>query len=285
LKENPLISICIPSYNASPFIEEAISSWINQTYRNVEIIIQDDCSNDGTFGIALRLSKSDDRVKVFKNLENYGIGKNWNECYNKAKGEYVVIFNADDTVKPNFIEDSLKILYADTELDMVIHNYVRSTELDCVEEISIKAKLFHGKTYDIINVKNQLYKRIHWNFTLSKKQSIDKLKNEYGLFYPTQVCDGMLWFEAYKQRLFAYYCSTPIGVYRDHEFNNSKIKFGEFESTFIWMLPIYSDIFSLKHPGTFTSAIKTITGYLFKCIKALHKPKYMVIINLLKYGS
>lgn len=284
MKGNPLISICIPAYNASLYIEGAISSWTTQTYRNIEILVQDDCSTDGTFEIALDLSKVDQRIRVFKNKENYGIGKNWNECYNKVEGQYVVIFNADDTVQQNFIEDSLKILCADMSLDMVIHNYLRSTELNNTEEIFLKAKAFEGKTYDIINVKNERHKRIHWNFTLSKKESIDKLKNEYGLFYPTQVCDGMLWFEAYKQGLLAYYSPAPVGIYRDHEFNNSKIKFGEFESTFLWMLPIYSNIFLLKHPGTFFTVSKAILGYLYNCFKALHKPKCRVITNLLKYG-
>jgi glycosyltransferase involved in cell wall biosynthesis len=285
LKENPLISICIPAYNASPFIEEAIKSWTKQTYSHIEIIVQDDCSTDSTYGIALALAKRDERIKVFKNSKNFGIGKNWNLCYDQVKGDYVVIFNADDTIQENFIEDSLKILKSDAQLDMVIHNYIRSTELNSLNEVHINAKPFEGKTYDIINIKNELYKRIHWNFTLSKKQSLDLLKNEHGLFYPTQVCDGMLWFEAYKKHLFAYYCSYPKGIYRDHEFNNSKIKFGEFESTFLWMLPIYSEIFLLKHPGTIFTACKTIIGYLYKCMRNAHQPKYMVLINLLKYAS
>jgi glycosyltransferase involved in cell wall biosynthesis len=285
LKEKPLISICIPAYNAAPFITEAIIGWTRQTYKHVEIIVQDDYSTDNTYSIALGLAKVDERIRVYKNSKNYGIGKNWNECYEKAVGDYVVIFNADDTINQNFIEDSLKILNTDLNLDMVIHNYVRSSELDKKDEICENAKPCEGKTYDIINTNNEIYKRIHWNFTLSKRASINKLKNQYGLFYPTQVCDGMLWFEAYRQKIFAYYCAMPAGIYRDHETNNSKIKFGEFESTFLWMLPIYSDIFLIKHPGSLYSSLVTIIKYLFNCIKHSHKPKIMVIYNLLKYGS
>lgn len=284
LKENPLISICIPAFNAAPFITEAILGWSNQTYSNIEIIVQDDHSVDDTFEIAKELSNKDNRISVYKNSKNQGIGRNWNICYEKTKGDYVVIFNADDTVEKNFIEDSLKIINTNNHLDMVIHNYIRSTEISKIDDIHQNAKQFEGITKDLINLNNNPHRRIHWNFTLIKKESINKLKNEYGLFYPTQVCDGMLWFEAYRQNLVAYYLSYPSGVYRDHETNNSKIKFGEFESTFLWMLPIYSDIFLTKHPASIYSSLGTILGYLYNCIKQFHKPKMMVIYNLLKYG-
>lgn len=283
--QKKLVSICIPAYNAAAFIAETIQSWQNQTYSNIEIIIQDDCSTDCTYQIALEYAKSDTRIKVFRNEINYGIGKNWNECYDHVLGEYTVIFNADDTINSNFIDDSLSIMKTDENLDFVIHNFIKSNEIDKLDEIEKNALIFEGKTFDIINITNNLNKRIHWNYTFTKKLSLDKLKNKYGLFYPTQVCDGMLWFEAYKHKLFAYYSPIPIGIYRDHENNNSKIKFGEFESTFLWMLPLYSDIFLLKHPGTFYTISKTIIGYLYNCIKNAHRPKLMVIFNLLKYGS
>ena len=86
---NPLVSICIPTYNGAKFIAEAMDSAIKQTYSNLEIVVSDDDSKDETLSIIEAYkTKTSIPVSIY-NHEPNGIGANWNNCLNKSKGDYV----------------------------------------------------------------------------------------------------------------------------------------------------------------------------------------------------
>jgi glycosyltransferase involved in cell wall biosynthesis len=87
MTENPLVSICIPAYNNGRFIGYTIDSILAQTYKNFELIITDDCSNDDT--IAICKEYTDSRIKVFTNESNLGVFGNWNKVINLSQGKYV----------------------------------------------------------------------------------------------------------------------------------------------------------------------------------------------------
>ena len=70
LKNNPLVSVIIPCYNAEKYIEQAVHSIMNQTYKNLEIIVTDDCSIDRSFEILKKLEKEDSRIKLYRNETN-----------------------------------------------------------------------------------------------------------------------------------------------------------------------------------------------------------------------
>ena len=71
-----LVSVLIPTYNSAEFIKDCVESIINQTYKNIEIIIVDDTSTDKTFDILKRLAKQDKRIRLFQNRTNLGITNN-----------------------------------------------------------------------------------------------------------------------------------------------------------------------------------------------------------------
>ena len=90
-KEQPLISICIPTYNGESFLEEALDSIVNQTYRNIEVVFSDDASADNTLGIIDKFkSQSNLPIYVFNHLPK-GIASNWNHTLEKANGKYIKI--------------------------------------------------------------------------------------------------------------------------------------------------------------------------------------------------
>ena len=284
MNQDDLVSIIIPTYNAKLYIIETVESCLNQTYLFIEIIIQDDCSNDGTWELLNENYLHHPKIKLFKNTKNLGIGENWNRAYQNAEGNHLIIFNADDILFPHIIEESLTLLRLHSNCDMVINNFIRSFETEKRSLLEQEAKAWEGYTKDIINLSNNKSKRIHWNFTLVKTKSLEKLVTPFGLFYPTQVCDAMLWFEAYQKDLLAWYNPKVGGVYRDHPLGSSKKPFGEFESTLLWMLPIYPKILKLKHPGGAWAILKSATNYTYKCIKHTKKPNFDIYKNLLIYG-
>jgi glycosyltransferase involved in cell wall biosynthesis len=94
--ENALISIVMSTYNDSLFIKNAIESVVNQSYTNLEFIIIDDGSTDGTKRIIKKYQKTDKRIKYFKNNNNQGLIYSLNRGIKLAKGEYIARIDSDD---------------------------------------------------------------------------------------------------------------------------------------------------------------------------------------------
>ena len=88
-KQIPLVSIIMPVYNASKYLDEAILSVLNQTYKNWELITVDDGSKDNSLEILKRYAKENKKIKVFKNKKNLGVGKTTNYALSKAKGKFI----------------------------------------------------------------------------------------------------------------------------------------------------------------------------------------------------
>jgi len=98
----PLVSICIPCYNASPFIAETLQSVLSQTYTNLEIIVCDDRSKDNTVDVVKNIS--DSRISIHVNEHNLGSSGNYNKALSYATGTYVKLLCADDLITPDCIE-------------------------------------------------------------------------------------------------------------------------------------------------------------------------------------
>lgn len=97
------ISIIIPVYNTEKYIDECLSSCINQTYKDYEIILVDDGSNDNSGVICDAWSKKDDRIKVF-HYENAGAATARNRGIDRATGDYVCFIDSDDRIANNYLE-------------------------------------------------------------------------------------------------------------------------------------------------------------------------------------
>ena len=93
---NPKISVLMPAYNAEKYIGEAVESILNQTFKDFELIIIDDCSTDKTWEIIQDYAKKDNRIVPLKNEKNLGIAGNRNLLIKLARGKYIVWQDADD---------------------------------------------------------------------------------------------------------------------------------------------------------------------------------------------
>ena len=98
------VSILMTAYNREKFIGEAIQSVISQTYKNIELIILDDCSNDNTVKIIEKFKILDERVFLHINDVNLGDYPNRNKAASFANGEFIVFVDSDDTIEKNAIE-------------------------------------------------------------------------------------------------------------------------------------------------------------------------------------
>lgn len=101
--EDPLITVIIPIYNIMDCLERCVSSVCAQTYRNLEILLVDDGSTDGTGALCDRLAERDGRIRVF-HKENGGSSSARNLGLQKARGEYLGFVDSDDFIEPDMYE-------------------------------------------------------------------------------------------------------------------------------------------------------------------------------------
>jgi glycosyltransferase involved in cell wall biosynthesis len=104
---NPLVSILIPCYNAEKYLRDTISSILNQTWKNIELIIVDDGSKDRSYEIATSIP--DSRIKVIKQ-RNQGASAARNRAYRESQGEFIQHLDADDFLSPEKIEEQVRLL-------------------------------------------------------------------------------------------------------------------------------------------------------------------------------
>lgn len=109
MKENIRFSIIMCAYNVEKYIKASIESVKNQTYKNYELIIVNDGSKDNT----LKILKEYNNIRIINNTKNIGLGASRNKAVQRAKGEYILYLDADDTL---YSEDTLE------KIDKTINN-------------------------------------------------------------------------------------------------------------------------------------------------------------------
>lgn len=100
----PLVSIIVPVYNVSNYIEECLNSLTNQTLKKIEIIVVDDCGTDDSIIKAQKIADKDNRIKIIHNKENQGLGESRNIGLKYVKADYVSFLDSDDWVAKDFCE-------------------------------------------------------------------------------------------------------------------------------------------------------------------------------------
>lgn len=105
-----LISVLMGVHNGEATLEAAVDSILAQSWQELELIICDDASTDGTWTILERYAQRDDRVRLLRNETNLGLGATLNCCLAEARGEYIARQDADDISKPERLERTLAFL-------------------------------------------------------------------------------------------------------------------------------------------------------------------------------
>ncbi len=108
--KTPLVTIYMPVFNASSYLNQAIESILNQTYSNFEFIIIDDASTDNSWKIIKSFVKKDKRIIAIKNHINLGVSLTSNIAISKAKGKLLARMDADDISFTDRIEKQVKFL-------------------------------------------------------------------------------------------------------------------------------------------------------------------------------
>lgn len=149
MKNRPLVSILTPCYNVESYLPQCLDSIVNQTYGNLQIVLIDDGSKDGTWNILQSYAAQDSRVEVY-HQENQGVAATRNHLLEKVKGDYVLFVDSDDWIEPNMVEFLVEKSRT-KNADIVVCGMVKNDEACGKEyreevmdqETTVKKFLFH----------------------------------------------------------------------------------------------------------------------------------------------
>ena len=129
-------SIIIPVYNTLKYLDRCLETVINQTYKNIEIVIINDGSTDGSFDKCLEYSKKDSRI-VLINQKNIGLSATRNKGIEVAKGKYIIFLDSDDYIDYKTCEIFEEILKTNDYPEVIIGNYEEKKEDDQKRKFSL----------------------------------------------------------------------------------------------------------------------------------------------------
>ncbi len=178
-----IISIIIPVYNVKPYLKKCLDSVINQTYKNLEIILIDDGSNDGSGEICDEYGKLDKRIMVV-HQSNQGLSMARNKGLDLAKGDWIAFLDSDDWVEKDMYETLYK-LAVDYNADISSCNtYIHTEKFHCYND-TINIKVF-SRDELILGLRTQEVVRFEvWN-KLWKRDLIGNIRFKKG-----QVCEDI----------------------------------------------------------------------------------------------
>lgn len=126
----PKISVIIPAYNVSAYIEECLDSVLTQDFRDIEVICVDDCSQDSTPDIIESYCTQDNRVRLIRHTANRGQSEARNTGTAAASGEYIYYMDSDDCLQAGSL-DRMYSLSAKNDLDLLLFDMERFCQPDC----------------------------------------------------------------------------------------------------------------------------------------------------------
>lgn len=170
------VSVIMSCYNSHETVSSSIESILNQTYKNLELLLCDDGSIDKTLKILKQYEINDSRVRVFKNAKNIGLTKSLNFLINEAKGNYIARQDDDDISFKHRIQTQVNIL-ENSQLDFVTSRAILFGRNKYIPGLS-----FYFPTSLIMNFKNPF---IHGTL-LIKKSVLNELGNYDEKFYYAQ---------------------------------------------------------------------------------------------------
>ncbi len=244
-----LVSIIMPAYNSSEWIEETINSVKSQTYTNWELIVCDDCSQDNTVELVRELQKTDKRIVLTVNEKNCGAGLSRNNSLRLAKGRFIAYLDSDDLWVNDKLEKQLKFMGQNKYL-------ICYTSYDLINETGEYRKTIHipdKTTYDSF-LKRPL--------TCSHTILIDSSVVSKDLLIMPDLRrgqDAATWLKILKSGVTAYGLDISLAKYRRHSGSVSSNKLKALKRT--WHLYRNVEKLSLMY------SIECFISYVFNALK------------------
>lgn len=210
------VSIIVPAYNAEEYLNRALDSIVNQVYKNIEIIVIDDCSTDNTKNIIKEYADSDDRIIPFYLVENKGVSAARNIGLKAATGDYIVFVDSDDEITKDAVRRMVDVAEKYNSDYVDSYHLLRYTK-DNGKQVSFTENKIPKKTLCLGKVEDDIRVISMYNYTtgkLIKRQLLEDIKFDENLRrYEDLVLDHQL-----KIKLKNYtFLNKPIYIYYQRE--------------------------------------------------------------------
>ena len=214
------VAICTYKEAHSGYLEQSIQSVIEQTYKDLKIIVYDDASPDNTEGIVYKFMEKDKRISYVKNEKNLGLFGNFNKVLDCCDTEYVVVFHDDDVMLPHMVETEVKELDIHPNAVMCGQMYCPIT-MDENNKSEIHPKYSYTKDVTVFEQGRLIEENLNRGGNVFCCPSVmfrTQKINEFNLRFKGEIgnaADWLLWLEANKSYEIIG-ISNPIMKYRNH---------------------------------------------------------------------
>ena len=240
-----MISIIIPNYNHAPYLNQRINSILNQTYKDFEVIILDDCSTDNSRDIIEQYRNNEKVSTIIYNSANSGnTFYQWDKGIQLAKGEYVWIAESDDWCEPTLLETIITGLENNKDAAL---GYCQSY---CVnDDNSIRFQSNHTKLEEYVDgkffLKNFILPRnpvFNASMAVWKKEAYLKMSKDYIEY--RRIGDYLFWVELVNYGA-VFISGKLLNYFRMHDRNVSANSFNS-GTSFIDHIPLYKKLLERK---------------------------------------
>jgi glycosyltransferase involved in cell wall biosynthesis len=141
-QKQPLVTIGIPSFNRAMLLKRSIKSALEQDYGNIEVVVSDNASSDGTENVCRHISALSSRLKYYRQSINMGPTANFTEVLKHASGEFFMWLGDDDWIDAGYVASCVKVLVADPTVSLVsgIPRYYYQSQ-----------KMYNGKVFSLLS--------------------------------------------------------------------------------------------------------------------------------------
>lgn len=248
MENSPLVSVIVITYNSSATVLETLESIKNQSYRNIELVVSDDCSKDDTPSVVKQWLNNKENALLFKRAiftstqKNGGPAKNCNNGIKNSTGKWFKIIAADDLLLP----------------DCIMQNVEYVNKHDDIQILISKMESFRGGNNTI-----STYDGINWNFwKLSRKQQYHLILLDNWITAPSQFVRKNIWEElgGYDENI-PFIEDWPFWI----RAFKAGVKFGFLDEPTV-RYRIHESLSNLSSPSkNYQESLKLIKEYVHKC--------------------
>lgn len=239
---HPRISVCMPIYNSAPYLREAVDSVLSQEGAAFELILVDDCSDDGSREIAQSYAGRDPRVRVMPNAANLGMVANWNRCLELCTGEYVHFLLGDDLLCGR---DALALMAAELDRDPEIALVASARRI--VDSVSQQLRM--ASSFRDCSIDGERLIRIclaEARNLIGEPSVVMFRRRDAGYGFDDryrQFVDLEMWIRL-LQRGSMRYLTAPLAAFRNHATQQTVANVGNLLhiDEMLWLLQAYGDI-------------------------------------------
>ena len=216
--DTPLVSVVVPSFNAELTLAECLDSITGQQYPNLEIIVIDDLSTDGTIRIAQEYASKDSRIRVIQKKSNAGPGAARNDGLRMAQGKYLQFVDADDMLDASAIATTVGIA-EHTGADLVSFDFrVLSDGHEASRSGAVSLPYPNLKQSSSLECLRQIYLGHLGYFSWAFLYRVETVRT-MGMHYPEDVHlleDMLMLNQLLRHDLTVAYCAKPLYTYRNN---------------------------------------------------------------------